>query len=360
MNLDYLQSTITTIGVIQGVLVIVLLLSQKEHQNSNRFLSYYLIVLILGLLEPQIATWANSHNSPWIVEVLGGLNFLSGPLMYLFVKQLTHKNPIPTKDHLVHFIPFLAYNLMLTLVYVGAVDMGQSLGIIELILYELLFIQIFSYLLVTLKLVFGNGKGVDTYSSPKSTKWLKLFLLLTFGLYAVSFVSTNLVLIGIEYWNGFDFFIQAGLTLLVYLTNIWGMFHRGWLSANDQKERKLRHFPLKSEVSKKIEDELLQYMNSQKPYLNNEFNLEVAANHLNTNKYYLSKVINESLERNFSDFVNEYRVAQVKTKLHNSEFSKYTIFGIALECGFNSKGAFNNAFKKFTGKTPSQYLDSFK
>jgi AraC-like DNA-binding protein len=66
-------------------------------------------------------------------------------------------------------------------------------------------------------------------------------------------------------------------------------------------------------------------------------------------------VINEQLNINFFDFVNRYRVEAFKDKIKDPEFRKFTLLGIALVCGFNSKSAFNRIIKQTTGLTPSQF-----
>ena len=58
---------------------------------------------------------------------------------------------------------------------------------------------------------------------------------------------------------------------------------------------------------------------------------------------------------NFFNFVNRYRVDEVKQKILNPKYDNYSVLGIALECGFNSKTAFNRIFKHMTGLTPTEY-----
>jgi AraC-like DNA-binding protein len=70
--------------------------------------------------------------------------------------------------------------------------------------------------------------------------------------------------------------------------------------------------------------------------------------------YQLSRLINETFGRSFTDFVNEHRVREFVRRANAPEFASHSIYGIALDVGFNSKSSFNTAFKKFTGKTPSE------
>ena len=77
------------------------------------------------------------------------------------------------------------------------------------------------------------------------------------------------------------------------------------------------------------------------------------AKKLHSNRNYLSQIINEHFNVNFNNFVNEYRIKESRKLLLSSKYENYTIEGIATTVGFHSKTTFNNAFKKFTGVTPS-------
>ena len=70
----------------------------------------------------------------------------------------------------------------------------------------------------------------------------------------------------------------------------------------------------------------------------------------------LSQVINEQLNKNFSELMNCYRIGEFKTRLADPKYGHHSIMGIAYEVGYNSKSSFNEAFKKLNGVTPSAYL----
>jgi AraC-like DNA-binding protein/TRAP-type C4-dicarboxylate transport system permease small subunit len=99
---------------------------------------------------------------------------------------------------------------------------------------------------------------------------------------------------------------------------------------------------------------LLALMAEEQPWLEPELTLAELAHRLRTNTSLLSHVINTGCGQNFNDFVNRYRVAEAERKLQDPRLAHYSLVGIALESGFNSKSTFNRVFKKLTGRTPGE------
>lgn len=105
-----------------------------------------------------------------------------------------------------------------------------------------------------------------------------------------------------------------------------------------------------------IHERIKQVMDQQKLFLQSDLTIEKLAIEIKTNKSYISQVINETENQNFSSFLNDYRIREARRLLLDSEYHNLTIESIARMVGFNSKSAFNNAFKKFTGLTPSFFI----
>ncbi|MCK0158200.1 helix-turn-helix domain-containing protein [Cellulophaga sp. F20128] len=82
---------------------------------------------------------------------------------------------------------------------------------------------------------------------------------------------------------------------------------------------------------------------------------ESVAEKLEISAGYLSQLINAHIDENFSGYVNQFRVNEVKTMLLDKTFDKYNIESIGLEAGFSSKTTFYNVFKKITGMTPKEF-----
>ncbi len=124
-------------------------------------------------------------------------------------------------------------------------------------------------------------------------------------------------------------------------------------STNQQSE--------KSTLSDKTEEhyrKLLQLLQEEKLYQDPQLNMDTLAEKTDLSNGYLSKIINQKEGKNFYDFINSYRVKEVKTNLTHPDYAHYSIFGIGLEAGFKSKSTFNAVFKKMTGMTPSAYKKS--
>ena len=121
------------------------------------------------------------------------------------------------------------------------------------------------------------------------------------------------------------------------------------------KEEKYKSSTLSLHKSKTYLNRLLKIMAEEKPYLDPELSLQTLANRMGITKEDLSQVINEQLDRNFKNFLNEYRIEEAKKKLLDPKENQFVLMKIALDVGFNSKSVFNASFKKFTGMSPSQY-----
>jgi AraC-like DNA-binding protein len=88
-------------------------------------------------------------------------------------------------------------------------------------------------------------------------------------------------------------------------------------------------------------------------YRDGELKLEQLAGQVAMTAHELSQLINDACGVNFQDYLNRYRVEELKAALHAD--ARGSILDLALAAGFNSKSALNRAFKKHTGMTPSQF-----
>lgn len=90
-------------------------------------------------------------------------------------------------------------------------------------------------------------------------------------------------------------------------------------------------------------------------YEDADLTLTTLALKLNIHPHDLSSIINIGLKKNFSDFINEFRVREIIRKMKDPAYDKWSLLGIAYESGFNSESTFHRAFKELIGKTPAAY-----
>lgn len=305
------------------------------------------------------------------------LLMLHGPFLYYYVLSLVFDKRQNYMKDLLHFIPFVLFNLYLLIssfnkgiserLNIEKVSPGDSPPLLFSFfliitafsgtIYFLLTIRLFKKLDINIFNNFSNSANVDLF-------WIRK-LVLVFGVIWTSLISITVV------HHIFHMFSMVfctdglflSLSVFVILIGYFGLKQKVIFSTEDiivsKDETKIQSKYSGSRLSdseaKQYTEKLTDYMKSAKPYLNPELSLPQLATELNISSHYLSQVINEQFNLNFFDFVNRYRIEAFKEKIRDHEFRNYSLLGIALECGFNSKSAFNRIFKQTTGLTPSQF-----
>ena len=123
-------------------------------------------------------------------------------------------------------------------------------------------------------------------------------------------------------------------------------------------KKKYKKSSLKKDEAEKYYTALVKYMTEEKPYLKGNLTLRELAEMIDIHPNYLSELLNEKMGKNFSEYINHFRVETFKTLAPQPKNAHLSLLGLAYESGFNSKTAFNTFFKKETGMTPKQYLKS--
>ncbi len=93
----------------------------------------------------------------------------------------------------------------------------------------------------------------------------------------------------------------------------------------------------------------------EKPYLNAGVTLDELCRTINTNRTYLSRLINEQYKCNFNEFINELRIKEAIRMLADHKFDHISIEGIGTMAGFTNKVTFHSNFKRQVGITPSYF-----
>jgi len=122
-------------------------------------------------------------------------------------------------------------------------------------------------------------------------------------------------------------------------------------------KKKYEKTAIKADKADKYLKTLLTYMKMGKPFLDPHLTLRTLAKKVAIPHHYLSQIINDKLNKIFFDFINQYRIDEAVKKLNDPAQRQKTVQQIAHEVGFNSQSAFNRAFKKQTDTTPFEFIN---
>ena len=356
-----------------------LLIQKRPKQLHDRILVFWL--LYLGLATAVYGFTIDFFpENPFLSSGIIALFLLHGPFLYLYVSALTSNKESFQLKYLWHFTPFVAFILYLLIasrfpeyskgIRVDHVSEGGSEPPLPFLFFLILTaVSGPVYFLLAHKKFHQSEKSSHAISSKEvNLDWLGK-LIPIFGI-----IWTLLVVIAVIH-HVFHLFSMAfctnGLFLslsgFIILIGYFGLKqkevfisypHQGEEETDDESKPKYGNSRLQGEELKKCYHQIGRYMRVRRPYLDPDLSLPKLAGDLNVPAHHLSQVINEMHGSNFFDFINQFRVEEVKRKIQDPEYQKYSLLGIAMESGFNSKSAFNRVFKNLTGTTPGGFRDS--
>lgn len=274
---------------------------------------------------------------------------LQMPLYYLYVNSACYYNFKLHKKHLLHTLPFLFFFCLFSISGISkqSYRVFDSFSIVQ-----------YYYYIIAVFLALRNFRRLyqENYSSNHQLtyKWLMqttvLFLIGNIFVLIRGFVNES---------SPVHTYLYTFTSLFVLFVISWfvlNALYRPNLFAGINKDL----VPVKSVNELKEEPEqlknLLQFMETEKPYLDDKLTLQKLAEQFNLPEKQLSLLINQHTGKHFFDFINEFRINDAKTLLKGQ--SQLTVLEVLYEVGFNSKSSFYTAFKKETNLTPTDYRKS--
>ncbi len=159
------------------------------------------------------------------------------------------------------------------------------------------------------------------------------------------------------FWKTWWFY---GMVALVLLMVILGVHFYRVRQIIQRERRKYEKTSIGTEKADQYLNRLLAFIDSEKPYLQKDITLHKLAEMVDIPYHSLSQVINHKLDKIFFDFINQYRIEEAVKLLEDTRGPQKTIQQIVGEVGFNSQSAFNRAFKKHTEQTPSDFINRYR
>lgn len=153
-----------------------------------------------------------------------------------------------------------------------------------------------------------------------------------------------------------DYLIASAMTVALYIIS-FDIIRKSVIFNQPNSQKKYSRSSLSDTVRNESIEKINELISAEKLYLNPSFSLTDLARRTGLSTHHLSQILNESFNQSFFEWISVYRINEAKQLLRDEEKSKYKIEEIAELVGYNSKSAFNTAFKKLTGQTPSQFRD---
>ena len=358
MNISLLN-IIHVLVIWQSLLFALILFTPKyNRKRENKFLA--LLLLTLGVHFSYNILLTNHLFLEVLPQYSCSYGFLYGPFIFLYVKFHFRRDLNFKPKYFLHFAPFAA------IVFLTSIGFRVCYGPMFLVLLFVMFI----YCLLAFAEIRHYEKiivQVSSSSDNSETKWLKIILLLQVVILILNFLQLQLneiIVFGVKFT--LEPLVQLGILVLVNIIIYQGLKNPQFFQKISETDFVIAEMTLSKEKTNKsnvgelnsLATELEEYMSKYKPYLNSELDLDTLSKMMKVHPKTLSQAINQILGKNFSEYINSYRIEEAKLYLKNSTDNQLTIMEIMYDVGFNSRSVFNTAFKNKTGVTPSQYKES--
>jgi AraC-like DNA-binding protein len=358
----------------QAIILIVLILRKRPLRQSYCFLAILLFFFALMSVNIALVNILTGINKIYLfkyfqLELLFGI----GPSLYLFTKSITDPDYRISRKEYLHFLPVILefiyfrtpiyrigfYKRMIiyqnyTSVYQTTLD---PYTIVYLILQWIAIASVLVYIFFSVRLLLRYNNWIKTkYSNlkNKSLGWLQIPVFFYSGFWIVWIVLRSLDTFMFQ--SAFKEIYLLPSTIGISITTCWIGF-KGYVKSQTEVKG-FSVTPIRTgniNSNPKEAEKILSIMKSQKPYLNPDLDLTGLSELANMNLKVTSHLINHDLKTNFYEFVNKFRVEEFKYLVQGKDSDKFSLLGLAFECGFNSKSTFNHIFKKFTGQTPKEF-----
>lgn len=316
--------------------------------------------------------------------------YLPGPFLYLYTRNtLTDKNPFSSKKDFLHLLPFLIQTINLAPYLFSSFD--YKLETARLILSDInnvrtagsgLFISpsvsfltrpflVLFYAIASFWLMYKyQNKEKNSLELNKQNKLVYTWLL-TLNI-VTSIVATGFLFLTIRLYNtpvnkiiieseptylisGVAYALLPLLLIVLFPQVLYGMP----LVASTKKVAKIT-IPVADSTDPLADTAqiIIDYINTEKPYLNPEFDLEDLSEKLDIPKHHIIYCFSMILQKKFTAYRSFVRIEHAKVMLKAGTADTLSIDGIGTQSGFSSRSGFYATFKAETGMTPSQYLET--
>ncbi len=363
-------------GIAQSIFAAVLMLTKRPVSIADKIsaawlftMSYSFIINVIKIrYEIIVDFWAMS-----IIPVLTYTQFL-----FLYTKYISIEYDKFQKRDYFHFLPFLGGIIYLIILYVGNGFMdfksfacySNQMLLPRHVMGNAFIVCLWIYSIATFIRIRNYRKQIADFYSFESRSinlnWLLFLSVSFFVVYHIIILASFFHIKG-EQILFIELFRSGALLFFVYVLSFGGIRQQQLtseekpikitteLSFHETISERYKKSGLKAGQAEVYSKKLIDYMTQSEAWKDNELSVAKLSEQTDIPKYYITQILNEKLQKNFYTFVNEYRTEYAKQLIKSPKYANWSLLAIAYECGFNSKSAFNNFFKKYCDMTPSEY-----
>ncbi|MDH5232569.1 MAG: helix-turn-helix domain-containing protein [Gammaproteobacteria bacterium] len=396
-------SVLYLFGSLQALVLAIALLSLPQvNRRANIFLGLFLFVFALDLFDYFLLQSQLIQQYPHWLAVVTPLTIAYGPLLYFYVQLISNPDFCLTLKRFMHFLWIVLIFVCVLPVYTLSPEqklllLNNPVAVVEqmqpaskfvwfqvgMVLTQtlVLFLPFFYAVSIYKRLKTYRQQIKSTFSSLEKINltWLNHLFFIALALSVLLLASTlslsneaqliqhqdeTLVVV-----HAIPVVMPVAMSLAVLYLALMALRQPGVVQTLKQlenlqtkpseltpdAENKYAKSSLTQSQAQHIRQQLLIRMPAEKWYCDANLSLPKLANKLNVGHHQLSQVLNQTVEQNFFDFVNNYRIQEAKRLLADPTEQRSAIIAIALQVGFKSKSAFYRLFKQSTGITPSAY-----
>lgn len=384
LTLDWLQIA-SVVGALQGLFLTGVLFAQKKNRTANVLLAVLMATFTIylagtvyfstGLVRQFPHFFGVSYQTPWVF----------GPLVYLYARAASDRSWRFEKRTLIHFVPvaintlaFSPYYFMSGASKLAMMD-GWVAGDVPLqlaILDPFKYVSGLSYSIATVMYLRRHRRQIEHSYSNIGRVNLTWLMTLTVAAFGIWLLATTLKIAGVAGLVR-DAHISLAMAVLVYAIGYMGLRQPEVFRYEtaeypvpkavatvqppapppDEPEPASRYerSGLSDLEARRLKASLLAIMDAERPWRESELTLADLAERLGSTPHKLSEVLNSEVGQTFYDFVNGYRVREVQRRIKAGDARALKMLALAMDAGFASKSTFNQAFKKHTSQTPSDF-----
>ena len=372
-------------GIFLSFFLSLILITKKGKNAADYLLLSWISITGFHLLTFYLFSTNQVSDYPTIIGIGLTLPLVQGPFLYLYTRQQTTARPFKGIQ-LLHFLPVILANAIFIKFYLLSHEQkvevfqqnGQGFKWQSAVNLYAIYISGIVYITLSFYHLLKYRKNlVNQFSNTEKINfnWLLYLIVWMMAIWIIILVVRNdswtfgaaaLFIL----WLGFFGIKQVQVFSQHKTMMAASPIRQGKMNsdANADKdvvelnpaespaELKYQKSSLSDEDANRIHDRLNEALTHEKPFKNPELTLNDLAEILEVHPNHLSQVINSRENKNFYDLINEKRVEEFIEIILKPESQQFTLLALAFDCGFNSKASFNRNFKKYTGRTPSEFL----